>query len=124
MQQLLIIISPTFQTSNFLLSKTTQGVVDIGYSASAPMKFYSQEIGSQFDYYHVITKSAERSVKECPTAVRNSVKALHKLKTVHEVTETLGICDPLPDYLSGGNLELLLEEIDMIIMYTFANLVS
>jgi len=54
--------------------------------------------------------------------VRNSVKALHELKTVHEVTETLGICDPLPDYLSGGNLELLLEEIDMIIMYTFANL--
>ena len=39
------------------------GVVDIGYSASSPMKFYSQEIGSQFDYYHLITQSAERSVK-------------------------------------------------------------
>ena len=56
--------------------------------------------------------------------MQTGCQALHEIKTVHEVTETLGICDPLPDYLSGGNLELLLEEIDMIIMYTFANLVS
>ena len=87
------------------------------------MKFYSQEIGSQFDYYHVITKSAERSVEGCSTAVRNSVKALHDLKTVKEVMRALWICDTLPEYLQGGDLELLLQEIDMIIMYTFANLV-
>lgn len=98
------------------------GVVDIGYSASAPMKFYSQEIGSQFDYYQVITNSAEKSVEGCSAAVRNSVRALHQLKSIGEVLESLWICYGLPDYLIEGDLDLLLQEIDMIVMYTFANL--
>ena len=39
--------------------------------------------------------------------------------------KALDICDgeELPDYLRGDNLELLLQEIDMVVMYTFANLV-
>ena len=39
--------------------------------------------------------------------------------------KALDICvgEELPDYLRGDNLELLLQEIDMVVMYTFANLV-
>ena len=99
------------------------GVVDIAYAASAPMKFISQEIGSQFDYYQRITETAEATVKGCSSAVRNSIKALHSLKNIIEVIEALWICHDIPEYLLHGDLNLFLQEIDMMVMYTFANLV-
>ena len=67
------------QRNPFLKFLFLSGVVDVGYSASAPMKFYSGELTDQFDYYKLITDSAERSVKGCSNAVRSSVEALHQV---------------------------------------------
>jgi hypothetical protein len=39
-------------------------VVDIGYAASAPMRFYSQEV-EQNAYYEIITNSANRALAGC-----------------------------------------------------------
>jgi hypothetical protein len=47
------------------------GVVDMAYAASAPLRFYAQQI-DQYEYYKVVTASAERSVKGCAHAVRYS----------------------------------------------------
>jgi len=56
-------------------------VVDIGYSASAPMTFYTQEVG-QFEYYQLITESAEKSATGCASAVRGAINAVHDLNTI------------------------------------------
>ena len=99
-------------------------VVDIAYSASAPMTFYTQEVG-QFEYYQLITESAEKSVKDCSNSVREAIKAVHDLGDVGKVITELNICTPLPQYLQGDSPEatqLFFEELDMILMYTFANL--
>ena len=99
-------------------------VVDIAYSASAPMTFYTQEVG-QFEYYQLITESAEKSATGCASAVRDAITAVHDLNTVDKVVEELDICTPLPEYLQGNDAEttkLFYEELDMILMYTFANL--
>ncbi len=37
-----------------------------------------------------------------------------------EVTSKLGVCDALPLYLQQGSLDLLVDEINMIVMYTCA----
>ena len=99
-------------------------VVDIAYSASAPMTFYTQEVG-QFQYYQLITDSAEKSVKDCSNSVREAIKAVHDLGDVGKVIKELNICTPLPQYLQGDSpeaVQLFFEELDMILMYTFANL--
>ena len=99
-------------------------VVDIAYSASAPMTFYTQEV-DQFAYYQLITESAEKSVKDCSNSVREAIKAVHELASVDKVVERLDICTPLPEYLRNNNPDttnLFFEELDMVIMYTFANL--
>ena len=99
-------------------------VVDIAYSASAPMTFYTQEVG-QFEYYQLITESAEKSATGCASAVRDAITAVHDLNAVDKVVEELDICTPLPEYLQGNDAEttkLFYEELDMILMYTFANL--
>ena len=99
-------------------------VVDIAYSASAPMTFYTQEV-DQFAYYKLITESAERSVKGCASSVREAIEAVHGLKTANRVVKELDICTPLPTYLRGESTKitkLFFEELDMVLMYTFANL--
>ena len=35
-----------------------------------------------------------------------------------EIASKLGLCDPLPLYLQEGSLDLLVDEINMIVMYT------
>ena len=87
-------------------------VVDIAYSASAPMYFYTQEV-DQFDYYELITQSAEKSVKDCSSSVREAINAVHALNTVDKVIQELDICTPLPEYLRGDgpeNTKLFFEE--------------
>jgi hypothetical protein len=37
-----------------------------------------------------------------------------------EITSKLGACEPLPRYLQQGDLDLLVDEISMIVMYTCA----
>jgi len=99
-------------------------VVDIAYSASAPMTFYTQEVG-QFEYYQLITESAEKSATGCSSAVREAINAVHDLSTINKVVEELDICTPLPEYLQENDdagTKLFFEELDMILMYTFANL--
>merc|ERR1719223_903602 len=44
-------------------------VVDMAYAASAPLKFYTQQVG-QYDYYTKVTESAEKAVAGCSHAVR------------------------------------------------------
>jgi len=95
-------------------------VVDIGYAASAPMKFYTQEVG-EFDYYQVVTDSAEKAVSGCSDAVRAAMTALVGLSK-EEAIEALDLCTPLPDYLASADDETFFQELSMVFMYTFAGL--
>ena len=99
-------------------------VIDIAYSASAPMLFYTQEV-DQYAYYQRITESAEKSFAFCSNSVQDAIKAVHDLLTIDQVVQELEICTPLPEYLRGDGpdvTKLFFEELDMIIMYTFAGL--
>jgi len=97
-------------------------VVDMAYAASAPMKFYSQAV-DQYEYYAVVTESAKRVSPTCPDAVRSMLaKTLATAKTVDEVVAGARLCDPLPPYLASGDLGLLVNEVSMVVAYTFANL--
>jgi dipeptidyl-peptidase-2 len=96
-------------------------IVDGAYAASAPMLFYSQEV-PPYEYYKVVTESAEKAVPGCADAVRRSLAALNSLGSKAEAAEALGLCEPLPAYLEEGSLELFFEEVNMVFMYTFADL--
>mmetsp|Transcript_19725 Transcript_19725/g.46113 ORF Transcript_19725/g.46113 Transcript_19725/m.46113 type:complete len:508 (-) Transcript_19725:210-1733(-) len=94
-------------------------VVDVGYAASAPMKFYAQEV-DQFEYYKIITASAERASPNCPDAVRSALSIM--LQTpVADLIKELGICTPLPAYLVGHD-DLFMSELVMAVRVQFANL--
>jgi pimeloyl-ACP methyl ester carboxylesterase len=95
-------------------------VVDFAYSASAPMLFYAQEV-DQYAYYEVVTNSAEKSVEGCASAVRTTLNALALLNK-EDTIESLNICEPLPDYLVDADDDFFMQEIQMIFMFTFANL--
>lgn len=43
-------------------------------------------------------------------------------KRVYEVVNKLDLCTPLPMYIVKGGLDVLLEELNMVVMYSFANL--
>ena len=75
----------------------------------------------QFAYYAVVTASAERAAPGCPAAVRAVLAStLDVAATKEEIASNLGLCDPLPLYLQQGSLDLLVDEINMIVMYTCA----
>jgi pimeloyl-ACP methyl ester carboxylesterase len=97
-------------------------IVDIAYAASAPVYFYAQQV-SQYSYYAKVTESAEKALEGCANTVRNGLKAVQALGTVDRVVEALDICTPLPAYLQGnGTTELFFQELNMVVMYTFAGL--
>lgn len=97
-------------------------VVDMSYAASAPMKFYSQAV-NQYDYYRVVTESAEKAVPSCPAAVRRVLAStLAAAADKAAIVSGLDLCAPLPPYLDAGSVKLLVEEVSMVIMYTFADL--
>jgi pimeloyl-ACP methyl ester carboxylesterase len=98
-------------------------IVDMAYAASAPLLFYAQTI-SQYKYYEVITKSAEKAAVGCADSVRWMLaNTLHALDTTKaDIVSELGLCAPLPPYIASGAKELLVEEIDMVVMYSFAGL--
>ena len=97
-------------------------IVHAAYAASAPMKFYSQET-DQYAYYKVITESAARASAACPDAVRAVLAAtLASGASKAQITAGAKLCTPLPDYLEAGSVELLQEEVNMVFMYTWANL--
>eukprot|EP00472_Partenskyella_glossopodia_P001309 CAMPEP_0197526400 /NCGR_PEP_ID=MMETSP1318-20131121/17701_1 /TAXON_ID=552666 /ORGANISM="Partenskyella glossopodia, Strain RCC365" /LENGTH=417 /DNA_ID=CAMNT_0043080549 /DNA_START=207 /DNA_END=1460 /DNA_ORIENTATION=- len=98
------------------------GVVDMAYAASAPMKFYAQEV-DQYEYYKIITDVAEQAFPGCPSAVRYVLnETLLQSKSKAEIVKGLGICEPLPKYMEQGDVQLLRDEISMVVSYTFANL--
>ena len=68
-----------------------------GYAASAPVRFYAQEV-QQDAYYSIISKSAERAHAGCQAAVRLALMELLLTPTA-QVVENLEICTPLPPYL-------------------------
>jgi hypothetical protein len=99
-------------------------VVDMAYSASSPNYIYAQTV-DQYEYYKVITKSAEKASPGCPDAVRASLSALLSL-TKNQIMKNLNICPKLPKYLqsfeTADDLKLFVDEINMVVMYSFANL--
>lgn len=100
--------------------------VDMAYSASAPMKFYSQEVGAS-DYYDHITKVADKTKPGCADSVGFTLDIVNDwiLQSsddhVDSLAYLLGICpNTVPKYISTS--EMFAQEVMMMIGYTFANL--
>lgn len=95
-------------------------VVDGAYAASAPMRFYAQQV-DQFSYYQVITRSAEAAAAGCAKAVR---AATHLLPTADTPTlvAKLNLCTPLPPYIVRGGDATAQTELLMILAVSFAGL--
>ena len=82
------------------------------------MYFYAQEV-DQYKYYEIVTSSAEKASPGCPNAVRRSL-ALMMTLPMEDIIDALNICPTLPAYIN--NRSILVEEINMVVMYSFANL--
>ena len=108
---------------SFAMRLRYPGVVDIAYAGSAPTRFYSQEVG-QYDYYRVVTASAARANASCPDAVRAMLAATIGAPgvTKEQIVAGLDMCAPLPQYMQDGDAQLLVDEVSMVVSYTFANL--
>lgn len=81
-------------------------VVDVAYSASAPMKFYDQTIGSD-EYYDHITDVAENCSPGCFSSVRSTLSAISvELQKAGDdnfssVATSMGICaESIPNYIT------------------------
>lgn len=98
-------------------------IVDMSWAASAPMLFYSQKV-NQYDYYRVVTEAAAHISPACPASVRTLLA--HTLAapstTKDSIATNLNLCTPLPQYLQDGGLQLMVDEVSMVISYTFADL--
>lgn len=100
-------------------------VVDMAYAASAPMTFYSQQVDSGA-YYEHISAVAEKSLPGCAANVK---KALHivdavcrklSVDDIDNMAQDLGFCpDTVPEYITS--MSILVEEVFMVVGYTFAN---
>ena len=97
-------------------------IVDAAYAASAPMRFYAQNV-SQSDYYNHVTTVAEKSSPGCADSVKsallNIIDVIAKnVLTLEEAASKLGLCY-LPSYMNDRNT--FVNEIMMVVGYTFAN---
>lgn len=95
-------------------------VVDFAYAGSAPMKFYSQDV-QQYAYYEVVTNSAEKASPGCAAAVRSMLATLQAADKP-TIINKLELCSPLPDYIQQDPVSTMINEINMVVMYTFATL--
>jgi hypothetical protein len=101
--------------------------VDISYAASAPVKFYAQQVHAD-EYYNHISHIAERCKPGCSSAVKSTLESLatafEKLNSRHEIQQaaaSLGFCpESVPSYMTT-NGTIFQTELFMIIGYTFAN---
>jgi Serine carboxypeptidase S28 len=103
-------------------------VVDMAYAASAPMKFYAQQV-SQDAYYDHITGATDRAFPGCVQAVRTSLDAVadffrHKAAAnFADEADKVGICaGTVPEYCRHGDADGFVNEIVMMAGYTFANM--
>jgi hypothetical protein len=99
--------------------------VDMSYAGSAPMTFYSQQVDVSA-YYNHITKVADKMLPGCADAVRTSLYDIKTTILSGGLTErNLGICEgTIPDYIdtkTPEGLQMLVDEIMMVVGYTFAN---
>lgn len=100
-------------------------VIDMAYAASAPMKFYSQQVDAGA-YYEHISRVADKSLAGCATGVRNTLDEVSLIfdqmrnqTDVDRVASLLGACSrTVPGYITPQNLQ---DEVNMIVGYTFAN---
>jgi pimeloyl-ACP methyl ester carboxylesterase len=90
-------------------------VVDMAWAASAPMRFYSQAT-AQYEYYRIVTESAEKAVPGCPAAMRGALARTLAIATKDEMISGLNLCTPLPAYIDAGDALLLQQEVSMVIM--------
>ena len=97
------------------------GLVDAAYSASSPILLYSQLV-DQYQYYKIVTDSAARASAGCPAAVRTMLTASLVGATKDAILAGANLCTPLPPYLESGTVDTLIDEINMVVMYSFANL--
>jgi hypothetical protein len=102
--------------------------VDMAYAASAPMGFYSQKV-NQYSYYDLITQVAEDTLEGCSNAVRSALRDVKQSILKGNYNESaLGICPgSTPSYLhaddsrDGGLAAMLVDELMMVVEYSFAN---
>lgn len=99
--------------------------VDMGYAASAPMKFYSQKT-PQSAYYEHITQVAEKAQTGCAAAVKKTlleVQQAYMSEGARDYRHTafqIGICNgTVPGYVDSA--KSFLDEVFMMVGYTFAN---
>ena len=117
-------------------------VVDMAYSASAPIKFYAQQVHDTA-YYDHITHVAEKSSTGCKAAVRSVlvhdiaflIQNIQTIGDLHHFAHNIGICaNTIPSYIihqeiahrsSDFNIDhvrkTLYQELVMVVGYTFAN---
>ena len=77
----------------------------------------------EYEYYELITQSAEKAVPGCAAAVRASMAAFDALPDQESIVAAMDLCEPLPAYMDG-DLQTLKDEVSMVAMYTFAGLNS
>jgi hypothetical protein len=97
--------------------------VDMAYAASAPMHFYSQSVLPE-EYYNHITDVAELAYPGCAAAVKLAladVQSYFRTKDAYvRDAWQVGICKgTIPKYIQ--DTETFLEEVFMMVGYTFAN---
>jgi hypothetical protein len=96
--------------------------IDVAYAASAPMLFYAQQVPSQAYYQH-ITQVAEQALPGCAAAVQRTlanVQSFYQHQSFRSTAHLIGICPgTIPSYIEDS--KTFLEEVMMMVAYTFAN---
>jgi lysosomal Pro-X carboxypeptidase len=100
-------------------------VFDMAYAGSAPMKFYAQQV-HQFAYYqHIATVNDRDVIAGCSDAVRSAlgeVVTAYRNNPTMSKYEPLGICPgTVPAYCDEPDIDTFLDEVMMMVAYSFAN---
>ncbi|CAE8660638.1 unnamed protein product, partial [Polarella glacialis] len=98
-------------------------VVDSAHAASAPIRFYAQQV-DQYAYYTKVTESAERSFAGCPHAVLSAfltMEAYMRNATADDIAQHFSLCTPLPEGRAAGK-DQLADNLLFLAEQTFANL--
>lgn len=98
-------------------------VFDASYAASAPLRFFSQEV-DQYAFYDHVTRVADAASPGCADYVKRTLEATLAEGAAgdeEDIVAKLGLCEPLPAYMRGS-ADTLRRELHMVVMYTFASL--